>query len=119
VDQVRQLHDLLEALTHADDRMSEEEALVMGELSGLIGEYATGGQGTQYNVLIAPQSPEQEQALAALLSDIPKEHRLGGEVFVVGRYFSENYAATICSWYRNAGFLTVTEQHAEPGQPRP
>ena len=118
VDQVRQLHDLLEALTQVDDQMTAEEALVMGELSGLIGEYAAGGQGTQYNVLIAAQSPEQEQALAALLSDVPKEHRLGGEVFVVGRYFSANYAETICASYRKAGFLTVTEQYAEPGKSR-
>lgn len=118
VDQVGQLHDLLKALTQADDRMSAEEALVMDELSGLIGEYATGGQGTQYNVLIAPQNLEQEQALAALLPQIAKEPRLGGEVFVVGRYFSQNYAETICSWYRKAGFLTVTEQYTEPGKSR-
>ena len=58
------------------------------------------------------------QALAALLSDVPKEHRLGGEVFVVGRYFSANYAETICASYRKAGFLTVTEQRSEPGKSR-
>jgi hypothetical protein len=114
VEQVGQLHDLLNALTRADDRISAEEALIMDELSGLIGQYATGAQGTQYNVLIAPQTPEQERALGTLLPDITKVHRLGGEVFVVGRYFSRSYAETICSWYREAGFLTVTEQYAQP-----
>ena len=112
VEQAGQLRDLLSALILVDDRISAEETLIMEELNGLIDGYVTGSVGEQYNVLIAPQNDQQEHSLSDLLPDLQKEHRLGGEVFVVGRYYSQAYAQAVCAWYREAGFLTVTERDA-------
>ena len=111
-EQAGQLRDLLSALVLVDDKTSDEETLVMEELNGLIDGYVTGSVGEQYNVLIAPQSDQQEHALSDLLPDLHKENRLGGEVFVVGRYYSHAYAEVVCAWYREAGFLTVSERDA-------
>lgn len=108
-EQARQLRDVLTSLTGIDGNVSAEEELIMNELSGLLDDYAAGTKSTTFTVLIAPQSESQEAALHEILPKNDKEHRLGGEVFKVGQYYSREYADMVCNWYRETGYLTINE----------
>jgi hypothetical protein len=58
-------------------------------------------------VIIAPQSDEQEEAIATLLPDVRRGPIAGGNGYMVGPYFSEKYAQIICDQYRALDFFTV------------
>jgi hypothetical protein len=116
-EQARHLRDVLAALTSIDGNVSDEEALIMTELTGLIDDYVGGTKSAPYVVLVAPQSPAQELALQELLQQHTKEQRLGGEVYTVGHYHSHAYADMVCGWYRDTGYLTINEQHLEATSP--
>lgn len=81
----------------------------MAELGGLLDDYVAGTRSATFTVLIAPQSAEQEVALAEILPNASKEQRLGGRVFRVGQYYSRAYADMVCGWYRDTGYLTINE----------
>jgi hypothetical protein len=108
-EQASQLADVLAMLISVDESVSAEERMMMEELGGMIGGYVSGSETTGYHVFIAPQSPLQEAALKEIMPGLEKEQRLGGEVLVIGRYHSREYAHMVCDQYRQAGYLTVAE----------
>lgn len=109
-EQVSQLGDVLAMLISIDDSVSPEEHMMMDELGGMISSYITGADAPSHYVFIAPQSPAQEAALGEIMPGLEKEMRLGGQVLVVGRYYSWVYAEMVRDRYRDAGYLTVAEQ---------
>lgn len=109
-EQAGQLRDVLSSLTGIDGNVSSEEELIMEELGGLIDDYVGGTRSTGFTVLVAPQSHAQEVALKEILHEHHKEQRLGGEVFAVGQYYSQEYADMVCGWYRETGYLTINER---------
>lgn len=106
--QVRQLSDVVNALVHADEEVSHQEALMLGELEGMWSAYLdedTGG--TLYGVAVVPQSPEQDQAIADVIPNVGKTPVQGGEAYVVGRYHSEGFAQVRGRQYQDLGFFTA------------
>ncbi len=113
VEQAKQLRDVLTSLAGIDQNVSEDEELILAELLGLIDDYASGTTSAKFSVYIAPQTPAQETAIVETMPGLAKERRLGGEVFEVGHYYSRPYADMVCDWYRQTGYLTITEGAGE------
>jgi hypothetical protein len=112
-EQAGHLRDVLLSLANIDGNVSDEEQLIMEELSGLIDDYVGGTSNAGFAVMIAPQSRAQESALREILQEHDKQQRLGGQVYTVGHYYSRAYADMVCSWYRDTGYLTVSEPLGE------
>ena len=95
-EQASQLMDVTSLLVNVDGVLTDEEDLMLSELTGLIMKYL--GKGTEvdvYRVAVVPQSKEQEEAIEGLLKDLTKEHIAGGWAYVSEAYYSERYAGII------------------------
>ncbi len=100
-EQASQLMDVISLLVNVDGVLTDEEDLMLSELTGLIMKYL--GKGTEvdvYRVAVVPQSKEQEEAIEGLLKDLTKEHIAGGWAYVSEAYYSERYAGIISAQYR-------------------
>ncbi len=107
-EQASQLIDVISLLVNVDDVVTEEEDLMLSELTGLIMRYL--GKGSEvdvFRVAVVPQSPEQENAIAGLLKDLKKEHVAGGWAYVSEPYYSERYAEIISAQYRALNVFSV------------
>lgn len=112
-EQVSQLIDVIKALARVDDTVAEEERLILAEIDGLLTNYL--GQAdarATYAVVIAPQSEAQDAAIAALLPHVRKTDIAGGSAYVIGAYFSQDYAGAVCDQYRALGYFTIDIAHA-------
>jgi len=109
--QVEKVVDLVRFMIHADGQVSEEEAVVLDEISGATGAYLsrTGAGGEVYEVLLVPQRPEDFERAGELIADPVLHPRAGGEAFVAGSYFSESFAQAICARYRQRDFFCTVE----------
>ena len=110
-EQAAHLRDVIASLARIDDEVSEEETIVMEEINGVLDSYAeSGARMVTYDVVIAPQSDDQKEAIRILAPDAV-ESRLGGGVgFVVGEYYSEKIARMVCDKYRSLGLFTAIEK---------
>ena len=107
-EQVAQLIDVLQALVAADERIDRQETLILDEVKGFMHSYAQGGEETAaYRVVIAPQNRKQDAAIATLLPNAEKIEIAGGSGYLVGSYFSRDFAQIICDQYRDLGFFTI------------
>ena len=107
-EQASQLMDVISLLVNVDDVVTEEEDLMLSELTGLIMKYL--GKGTEvdvYKVAVVPQSEEQENAIEGLLKDLKKEHIAGGWAYISEAYYSERYAGIISAQYRSLKVFSV------------
>ena len=57
--------------------------------------------------MIAPQNDDQDAAIAALLPGVEKKSVAGGSGYMIGSYYSQDYADVVCDQYRALGFLTI------------
>ncbi len=106
--QVTQLSDVVNALIHVDEEVTEEEALVLGELEGMWNAYLDADATVpSFGVAVVPQSPEQDQAIAGVIPNVGKTPVQGGEAYILGRYHSERYAEIMGQQYRDLGFFTT------------
>jgi len=107
--QVSQLADLLTLLVNIDDEVSEEEDLILAELTGLIHGYLHVGKVQKhYDVAVIPQNQFQKEEMNLLLRDTAQKCAFaGGEVFRLGPYFSQKYAQIICDKYRTMEYFSV------------
>ena len=97
--QVVQLGDVLGALVEIDDDVSEEEALVIGEINGMLSAYA-GAEKPRWGVVLVPQEEAQVQAVRTLLPDLEPTDVRGGRAWLVGRHHSREYAEVVGGRYR-------------------
>ena len=106
--QVGQLIDVLHALVKVDNNVSEQEKLILAEVHQFLLAYIDESD-TQanYTVIIAPQNPDQDAAISALMPDVRKIEVAGGSGYLVGSYYSQDYANVICDQYRALGFFTI------------
>ena len=106
--QVAQLIDVLQALVDIDENVSAEEKIILDETHGLLRNYIDETESSPtYAVVIAPQNRKQDAALHSLLPDVEKMDVAGGSGYVVGAYFSQDYANKVRNQYRSLGFFTV------------
>ena len=66
-------------------------------------------------MVVAPQSGEQDSAISALLPHVEKTEVAGGSAYVIGAYYSQDYAGIVCDQYRALGYFTIDIAHAQPG----
>lgn len=106
--QASELLDVLRIFVMADGSVSQEEELVLEEITGMITGYvsAVGDEGT-HEVVIVPQNDRQMDAVLALLPGITAKTMRGGTVYSVGRYFSPRYADVVCDKYISLGLFTA------------
>jgi len=116
--QVAQLIDVLDALVRIDESVSDQEKLILEEIDGLLFSYLNQPDVQEkFAVVIAPQSEDQDFAIAALLPDIEKTSIAGGSGYIIGSYYSQDFANVVCDQYRALGFLTIGVDHEEPNGP--
>lgn len=107
-EQVAQLIDVLKALVNVDDEVADQEKLIYDEVKPLMQAYVGGSRDVgAYKVIIAPQNRKQDAAIATLLPAAEKIEVAGGSGYVVGAYYSRDFAQIICDQYRALGFFTI------------
>lgn len=107
-EQVAQLIDVLHALVKIDENVSNQEELILDEVHNFMLAYIDNTDvRANYTVVIAPQNRNQDAAIAALLPDVQKVAIAGGSGYLVGSFYSEDYADVICDQYRALGFFTI------------
>jgi len=116
-DQASQLMDVISLLVNVDGVLTEEEDLMLSELTGLIMKYL--GKGSEVDVFmvaVVPQSPEQEKAVENLLKELKKEYVAGGWAYISEAYYSERYASIISAQYRalNVFSIVFNPKNTEP-----
>ncbi len=114
--QTSQLADLLNMLVNIDEEVSEEEDLILAELTGLIHGYMHAGEAQKhYEVALIPQDKLQEEEMALLLKDISKKSELaGGYAFRLGPFYSQKYAQVICDKYREMEYFSIWFEANKP-----
>lgn len=107
-EQVAQLIDVLKALVNVDNEVADQEKLIYDEVKPLMQAYVGGSEDVAaYKVIIAPQNRKQDAAIATLLPAAEKIEVAGGSGYVVGAYYSRDFALIICDQYRALGFFTI------------
>ena len=114
------LTDLINVMAEADDEVTEEESMAVAEFTGMIAHYVNaekGGTVDMFEVNIVPQGDKQIRAINELLPDLESVQDRGGEVFKVGKFFSEDYADAVCEKYITMGlYSSYIRIKAEPVQ---
>lgn len=112
--QVQQLSDVVTALVHIDEEVTEEEALILGELDGMWTSYLDAEADLPvFAVAVVPQSPDQDRAIADVIPNVGKTPVRGGEAYVVGNYHSEQYAEVMGRQFRDLGIFTTVVRMKE------
>ena len=109
VEVAQNLIDLINMMAEADDEVTEEESMAVGEFTGMIAHYVSqeeGGSIDAFEVVIVPQNERQSQAVKDLIPNIKPVQKQGGEIFIVGTFYSEDYANAVCVKYINLGLFT-------------
>jgi hypothetical protein len=109
VEVAQNLVDLINMMAEADDEVTEEEAMAVGEFTGMIAHYVSmeeGGSIDAFEVVIVPQNDEQTEAVIELIPNIESVKKRGGIIFIVGTFYSEDYANAVCSKYISLGLFT-------------
>tara|TARA_B110000438_G_scaffold65260_1_gene65843 strand:+ start:2199 stop:3470 length:1272 start_codon:yes stop_codon:yes gene_type:complete len=109
VEVAQNLVDLINMMAEADDEVTPEEAMAVGEFTGMIAHYVSqkeGGAINAFEVVIVPQNDEQSDAVRELIPNISSEKKRGGIIFIVGTFYSEDYANAVCSKYISLGLFT-------------
>ncbi len=108
--QVIELRDLLNTFVQSDEQVSDEETLILSELMGLFASYLDEQDLVQYRVLIVPQSNQQDQAITSLFPEFTKGVFAGGVAYLVGTFYSKDYAQMIADRYRALHFFSTVEE---------
>ncbi len=113
--QVAQLIDVLHALVEIDENVSDQEQVILEEVHNFLLGYIDDSEiQANYAVIIAPQNRKQDAAIGALLPDVQKIEVAGGSGYLVGSFYSRDYADVICEQYRAFGFFTIDLIGDEP-----
>ena len=110
VEVAQNLIDLINMMAEADDEVTKEESMAVGEFTGLIAHYVSqeeGGSVDAFEVVIVPQNEKQSKSVNELLPNIEPVQKQGGEqVFIIGTFYSEDYANAVCDKYISLGLFT-------------
>ena len=109
VEVAQNLVDLINMMAEADDEVTEEESMAVGEFTGMIAHYVSqeeGGSIDAFEVVIVPQNEKQSHAVKDLIPNINPVQKQGGEIFIVGTFYSEDYANAVCGKYISLGLFT-------------
>lgn len=108
--QVKQLREILVALLRVDLTVSEQESLMQRELTGMFDAYLTrDGAPGMHRVFVVPQNATQDEALRSLAPGAEKMPFRGGSAYLIGGYYSEDYACVMRKKYQSLGFFSVLD----------
>ncbi|RYE93419.1 MAG: hypothetical protein EOO75_04410 [Myxococcales bacterium] len=111
--QVTQLREVLASLAGTDDRLSSQESLILPEITGQLDAYlAHGSARPSHRVVIVPQSAAQDEALRSLLRITERIVLPGTAAYLVGPFYTGDYARMIRDRYRTLGFAILDETGA-------
>jgi len=112
IEQVGQLGDLITTLVRIDDQVSEEEELMLAELTGLLNNYISQDISQEtFSAAIIPQTVEQNLQLQKLLGEKAQRKALGGGMaYILGPFYSKKYADIICEKFRKRNYLSISVQ---------
>ncbi len=108
-EQASQLKELIRVLIEIDEEVTEQEELILDELTGLIKGYVEkGGAKNEFNVVLIPQSETQRHYIETQVADAGQKNSLaGGDVYLVGPFYSLKYAELISEKYRQQNLLSM------------
>ena len=109
IEVAQNLVDLINMMAEADDEVTEEESMSVGEFTGMIAHYVSqeeGGSIDAFEVVIVPQNEKQSKAVKDLIPNISPVKKQGGQIFIVGTFYSEEYANAVCGKYVSLGLFT-------------
>lgn len=107
--------DLIRRLAYRDGEVSDEEAVLIEELEGEFDRYLGSGALPRFEVVAVPRSEAQALALLEIGDAVEQTDAYGGNSVVLGRFFTEDCARTVCRRYRALDlFVTVVDASIEP-----
>ncbi|MDM8531713.1 hypothetical protein QUF63_11115 [Anaerolineales bacterium HSG25] len=111
MEQAAQLIDMVDLMIKADDVVTPEEQLIFDEVTGLINNYMDEEQNDIpiCEVLLVPQNETHFTTIRDILPGLTIEKRRGGEIFVIGQFYSKNYAEAMCQKYIALNLFAVWE----------
>ncbi|MBV1911198.1 MAG: hypothetical protein KUG78_18020 [Kangiellaceae bacterium] len=108
--QATHLRDVLNALANADKMISDEEKFILAEVNSMLADYSSNStQLKEYQVLVAPQDEDQVDMLKNLLPELVISSVSGGKGYLVGSFFSLDFAKMVCKKYRSLNLFTAIE----------
>jgi hypothetical protein len=116
--QALQLADLLSRLIHADQRVTEAEALIAAEIGAHLEQYGEERDRVVYEVHLVPQSQAQAEAIAAAFPRMQRRVLPSGAVGVAATCYSPEYAEIVrdqfsgLDWYTAVSKVTAAERVA-------
>jgi hypothetical protein len=108
--QALQLADILIRLINADDKITDQEALIGAELGARLEQYAGERDAAVYEVHLVPRSPAQEELLATAYARLPRKLLPGGPVAVAATCYSQEYAEMVRRQYRSVNVYTAVRK---------
>ncbi len=109
--QVARLRDLINLLADASDMGSYEKRIMLAELNGLVDGYLDNdANAVQYQVLVVPQSLEQDSAVRSLLPDASRIETHYGFAYLCDTFNSLDYAEMMRNRYRSLHLFALVVQ---------
>ena len=107
-EQVAQLKDMITTMIQADEKVTEEEALISSEILPMIENFLNQEKtAVHFNVLIVPQNSAHEELIKELIPNAEKISTSGGSAYSIGSYYSPNFAEMMCVKYREVNLFTI------------
>lgn len=108
IEQVAQLKDMIHTITQADEKVTEQEELIISELMGMIDNYIKNDSVLEpFHVIIVPQKPEHEEIIMNISPNATKIRTSGGVAYSIDSFYSIKYAEMICNEYRQINLFTI------------
>jgi hypothetical protein len=110
-EQVRQLYDTILALVNIDETVTPEEEVIVSELGAMLLQYVDHSTvASMYEVHLVPQNKEHESLIKSFLPDGKRENISGGYVYIVGKFYAEDYAEIVARKYMEMGLLAFVSR---------
>jgi energy-coupling factor transporter transmembrane protein EcfT len=114
-EQVAQLKDMIGTMIQADEKVSEEEALISSEIIPMLENYLNKGKkAVLYDVIIVPQEKPHELIVHELFPNTERFMTAGGYAYAIGSYYSPKFAEMMCEKYRNMNLFTIVYCEGKP-----
>jgi len=112
--QVARLRDLIKLVAEASELISSEKQMLHRELIGLLDNYLDrDADAVQYQVVVVPQSTEQDTAIRALLPAASRIEIGFGYAYLCDVFQSREYAEMIRNRYRSLRLFALIIQGGE------
>ncbi|MFH1051116.1 MAG: hypothetical protein V1779_09355 [bacterium] len=117
-EQIAQLKDMISTMIQADDKVSEEEALISSEIIPMLENYLNKDKkAILYDVIIVPQEPHHELIVKELFPNSERFLTAGGYAYPIGAYYSPRFAEMMCDKYREMELFTIVYSDDKPCLP--